>query len=128
MVYKDFRPPYITTCVLNAFLFYTAIMLNCITIHALRKTTKTFKHTAPNLTLVLVYWGSLCTLRLLSSLMSGNAGKYCSTSTTYLTELFVVFIFLQLWQNFFVRWSNVAPLHGISGHISLDRKCLLYVR
>ena len=32
--------------------------------------------------------------------MSRNAGKYCLTGTSYLTELFVVFILLHVWQSF----------------------------
>ena len=36
---KDLSSSYIANCVLNAFLSYTAIMLNSITIHAIRKTS-----------------------------------------------------------------------------------------
>ena len=34
---EDITSSYITTCVLNAFLSYTAVMLNCLTIYALTK-------------------------------------------------------------------------------------------
>jgi len=34
---EELHPTYITTCVFNAYLSYTAIMLNSVTIHALRK-------------------------------------------------------------------------------------------
>ena len=35
--HEDITSSYITTCVLNAFLSYTAVMLNCLTIYALTK-------------------------------------------------------------------------------------------
>ena len=35
---KDLRSTYIANCVFNSFLSYTAIMLNILTIHAIRKT------------------------------------------------------------------------------------------
>ena len=38
-------------------------------------------------------------------LMSRNAGKYCLTGTSYLTELFVVFILLHVWQSFVCFWE-----------------------
>ena len=36
---KDLSSSYIANCVINAFLSYTAIMLDSITIHAIRKTS-----------------------------------------------------------------------------------------
>ena len=35
---EDFRPSLIATCVFNSFLSYTTIILNIVTIHAIRKT------------------------------------------------------------------------------------------
>ena len=35
---KDFRPVLVANCVLNSFLSYTTIILNIVTIHAIRKT------------------------------------------------------------------------------------------
>ena len=35
--FTDLRSTYIANCVFNTFLSYTAIMLNIVTIHALRK-------------------------------------------------------------------------------------------
>ena len=43
----------------------------------------------------------------ISALMSRNACKYCLTSTSYLTELFVVFIVPHVWQNFLVFWLTI---------------------
>ena len=40
---KDLSSSYVANCVINAFLSYTAIMLNSITIHALRKTSSLSK-------------------------------------------------------------------------------------
>ena len=36
---EDLRSTYIANCVFNSFLSYTAIMLNIVTIHAIRKTS-----------------------------------------------------------------------------------------
>ena len=36
---QDLSSSYIANCVFNAFLSYTAVMLNCVTIHAIRKTS-----------------------------------------------------------------------------------------
>ena len=36
---KDFRPALVANCVFNSFLSYTTIILNIVTIHAIRKTT-----------------------------------------------------------------------------------------
>ena len=36
---KDFRPALVANCVFNSFLCYTTIILNIVTIHAIRKTT-----------------------------------------------------------------------------------------
>ena len=35
---KDFRPSVVANCVFNSFLCYTTIILNIVTIHAIRKT------------------------------------------------------------------------------------------
>ena len=46
----DLNPSYIANCVFNAFLSYTAIMLNVVTIHAIRKTgvvAKAFENIPP---------------------------------------------------------------------------------
>ena len=40
---EDFHSTYIANCVLNSFLSYTAIMLNIVTIHAIRKTSSLSK-------------------------------------------------------------------------------------
>jgi len=48
--FRDLRSAYIANCVFNTFLSYTAIMLNIVTIHAIKKSlviVKDFENTAP---------------------------------------------------------------------------------
>ena len=76
---KDFRPVLVANCVLNSFLSYTTIILNIVTIHAIRKTALLPK---PLRTLLLslaasdVGVGLLAQPLYISSLVCSLKGKY----------------------------------------------------
>ena len=65
--HEELHSTYIATCVLNSYLCYSAVMLNCVAIYAIRKTSslpKTLKTLLLSLAVsdvVLVYWVNHCT-------------------------------------------------------------------
>ena len=92
---KDLRSTYIANCVFNSFLSYTAIMLNIVTIHAIRKTLslpKTSKTLLLSLAISDVGVGLLSqpfyTALLVGLLQQRNPGCEAYTVFTVITYVF----------------------------------------
>ena len=92
---EELRSTYIANCVFNSFLSYTAIMLNIVTIHAIRKTSllsKTLKTLLLSLTVSDVDVGLLCQPFYISLVVTwleqNNPG--CDTNIVF---IFIVNVF-----------------------------------
>ena len=62
---QELRPSFIANCVFNGFLSYMAIMLNILTVYAIRKTSSLpqgLKTLLLSLVFLILVWDSLCNL------------------------------------------------------------------
>ena len=92
---EDFFSTIIANCVFNSFLSYTAIMLNIVTIHAIRKTSslpKTLKTLLLNLTVTDVGVGLLIQPFYIAILVEGLQQNTSDCSTSKAFELMVVLL------------------------------------
>ena len=92
---EDFFSTIIANCVFNSFLSYTAIMLNIVTIHAIRKTSslpKTLKTLLLNLTVTDVGVGLLIQPFYIAILVDGFQQNTSDCSTSKAFELMVVLL------------------------------------
>ena len=96
---EDLRSSYIANCVLNAFLSYTAIMLNSVTIYALRKTLslpKPLKVLLLSMAISDLAVGVLVQplfIAYLVTKLEQNTGNRSSFTTTYIVFSTAVYLF-----------------------------------
>ena len=119
--HEDITSSYITTCVLNAFLSYTAVMLNCLTIYAL---TKLSSLPRPLRTLLLslavsdLGVGLMVQPSYIASLVMEMEHKTENNSGYTITYKFYVFT---------VNLFGYASFLGVT-FLSLDRLLAIYLR
>ena len=92
---EDFFSTIIANCVFNSFLSYTAIMLNIVTIHAIRKTSslpKTLRTLLLNLAVTDVGVGLLIQPFYIAILVEGSKQNTSDCSTSKAFELMVVLL------------------------------------
>ena len=117
---EDITSSYITTCVLNAFLSYTAVMLNCLTIRAL---TKLSSLPRPLKTLLLsvavsdLGVGLMVQPSYIASLVMEMEQKTENNPAYNITNKFYVFT---------VNFFGYASLFGVT-FLSLDRFLAVYL-
>jgi len=118
--FADLRLTYIGNCVVNIFLSYTAVMLNIVTIHAIRKTSslpKTLKTLLVSLAVSDVGVGLLgqpfYTSLLVKWLQQNNPG--CNI---YMVFIFIMCVFLGLFLECCGSKCRRAPSYSSSSQIS----------
>ena len=85
---EEMRPSYVTNCVINGFSSCTAILLNCVTIHAIRKTSslpKPLKTLLLSLAVSDLGFGLLVQPSFIAFIISQLQGnnRNCTTSTAF---------------------------------------------